>query len=229
MTASALWLAPEPLLLASASATRRDLLTGAGLPVETAPARIDERALEAEGGALAPAELARRLARAKAAEVTARHPGRIVIGADQVLECEGRIFHKPADLEAARTHLARLQGRTHALHSAVAIRRDGAAEALVERDFVERDFVEQDFVEQDFVEQDFVETARLTMRPLDAGAIDAYLRLAGAAVTTSVGAYQLEGLGIHLFARVEGDHATILGLPLTPLLARLRGMGLLAF
>ncbi|GJE68967.1 Maf family protein [Methylorubrum podarium] len=219
MTASALWLAPEPLLLASASATRRDLLTGAGLPVETAPARIDERALEAEGGALAPAELARRLARAKAAEVAGRHPGRIVVGADQVLECEGRIFHKPADLEAARTHLARLQGRTHALHSAVAIRRDGAAEALVERDFVE----------QDFVEQDFVETARLTMRPLDAGAIDAYLRLAGAAVTTSVGAYQLEGLGIHLFARVEGDHATILGLPLTPLLARLRGMGLLAF
>ena len=219
MTASALWLAPEPLLLASASATRRDLLTGAGLPVETAPARIDERALEAEGGALAPAELARRLARAKAAEVAARHPGRIVIGADQVLECDGRIFHKPADLEAAWTHLDRLQGRTHALHSAVAIRHDGAAEALVERDFVE----------QDFVEQDFVETARLTMRPLDAGAIDAYLRLAGAAVTTSVGAYQLEGLGIHLFARVEGDHATILGLPLTPLLARLRGMGLLAF
>lgn len=219
MTASALWLAPEPLLLASASATRRDLLTGAGLPVETAPARIDERALEAEGGALAPAELARRLARAKAAEVAARHPGRIVIGADQVLECEGRIFHKPADRAAAQAHLARLQGRTHALHSAVAIRRDGAAEALVERDFVE----------QDFVEQDFVETARLTMRPLDAGAIDAYLRLAGAAVTTSVGAYQLEGLGIHLFARVEGDHATILGLPLTPLLARLRGMGLLAF
>ncbi|MER2250940.1 Maf family protein [Methylorubrum podarium] len=219
MTASALWLAPEPLLLASASTTRRDLLTGAGLPVETAPARIDERALEAEGGALAPAELARRLARAKAAEVAARHPGRIVIGADQVLECEGRIFHKPADRAAAQAQLARLQGRTHALHSAVAIRRDGAAEALVERDFVE----------QDFAEQDFVETARLTMRPLDAGAIDAYLRLAGAAVTTSVGAYQLEGLGIHLFARVEGDHATILGLPLTPLLARLRGMGLLAF
>lgn len=204
MTASALWLAPEPLLLASASATRRDLLTGAGLPVETAPARIDERALEAEGGALAPAELARRLARAKAAEVAGRHPGRIVVGADQVLECEGQIFHKPADRAAAQAHLARLQGRTHALHSAVAILHGGDGET-------------------------FVETARLTMRPLDAGAIDAYLRLAGAAVTTSVGAYQLEGLGIHLFARVEGDHATILGLPLTPLLARLRGMGLLAF
>ncbi|AWI88275.1 septum formation protein Maf [Methylobacterium sp. DM1] len=204
MNATPLWLAPAPLLLASASATRRDLLTGAGLPVETAPARIDERALEAEGGEIVPVELARRLARAKAEEVAARHPGRIVIGADQVLECEGRIFHKPADLKAAHAHLARLQGRTHQLLSAVAILRDGRAE-------------------------DFVETARLTMRPLDAEAIDAYLRLAGVAVTTSVGAYQLEGLGIHLFERVEGDHSTILGLPLTPLLARLRGMGLLAF
>lgn len=204
MIATPLWLAPAPLLLASASATRRDLLTGAGLPVETAPARIDERALEAEGGEIVPVDLARRLARAKAEEVAARHPGRIVIGADQVLEYEGRIFHKPADLAAAHNHLARLQGRTHQLHSAVAILRDGRAE-------------------------DFVETARLTMRPLDAEAIDAYLRLAGVAVTTSVGAYQLEGLGIHLFERVEGDHSTILGLPLTPLLARLRGMGLLAF
>lgn len=204
MNATPLWLAPAPLLLASASATRRDLLTGAGLPVETVPARIDERALEAEGGEIVPVDLARRLARAKAEEVAARHPGRIVIGADQVLECEGRIFHKPADLAAAHAHLTRLQDRTHQLHSAVAILRDGRAE-------------------------DFVETARLTMRPLDAEAIDAYLRLAGVAVTTSVGAYQLEGLGIHLFERVEGDHSTILGLPLTPLLARLRGMGLLAF
>lgn len=204
MNASPLWLVPAPLLLASASATRRDLLTGAGLPVETAPARIDERALEAEGGALAPVELARRLARAKAEEVAARHPGRVVVGADQVLECEGQIFHKPADRAAAHAHLTRLQGRTHQLHSAVAIRRDGRAE-------------------------DFAETARMTLRPLDTGAIDAYLRLAGAAVTTSVGAYQYEGLGIHLFERVEGDHSTVLGLPLTPLLARLRGMGLLAF
>lgn len=204
MNATPLWLAPAPLLLASASATRRDLLTGAGLPVETEPARIDERALEAEGGEIVPADLARSLARAKAEEVAARHPGRVVIGADQVLECEGRIFHKPADLKAAHAHLTRLQDRTHQLHSAVAILRDGRAE-------------------------DFVETARLTMRPLDAEAIDAYLRLAGVAVTTSVGAYQLEGLGIHLFERVEGDHSTILGLPLTPLLARLRGMGLLAF
>lgn len=204
MTASSLWLAPEPLLLASASATRRDLLASAGLPVETAPARIDERALEAGSGDLTPPALALRLARAKAEEVAARHPGRVVVGADQVLECEGRVFHKPADIAAARSHLARLQGRTHQLHSAVAILGDGTADA-------------------------FVETARLTLRPLDAEAIDAYLRFAGAAVTTSVGAYQLEGLGIHLFERIEGDHATILGLPLTPLLARLRGMGLLTF
>lgn len=198
------WLPAEPLLLASASATRRDLLASAGLPVETAPARIDERALEAESAGLTPPELARRLALAKAEEVAARHPGRVVIGADQVLACDGRVFHKPADLDGARTHLAEFQGRTHTLHSAVAILRDGGRE-------------------------DFVETARMTMRPLDGAAIDAYLRLAGKAVTTSVGAYQLEGLGIHLFERIEGDHATILGLPLTPLLARLRGMGLLAF
>ncbi|MEH3118376.1 MAG: Maf family protein [Methylorubrum populi] len=204
MNASTLWLAPEPLLLASASATRRDLLASAGLPVETAPARIDERALEAGSGGLTPPELALRLARAKAEAVAARHPGRVVIGADQVLACEGRVFHKPADSEAARTHLAGLQGRTHRLHSAVAILRGGIAET-------------------------FVESARLTMRPLDAAAIGAYLRLAGAAVTGSVGAYQLEGLGIHLFERIEGDHSAILGLPLTPLLARLRGMGLLAF
>ncbi|KAB1075798.1 Maf family protein [Methylobacterium planeticum] len=205
MTPSA-WTGAAPLLLASTSPTRRALLAGAAIPVETASPEVDERAVEAACAGLAPPELARRLAEAKAASVAARHPGRIVIGADQVLECAGTVFHKPADAAQAREHLARLAGRTHALHAAVAIAEGGR------------------------VAESFVESARLTLRPLDAGQIAAYVERAGEArVTGSVGAYQLEGLGIHLFAEVVGDHATILGLPLLPLLARLRARGLLAF
>ena len=208
MNTSSPWRPAEPLILASGSRTRRDLLTGAGLPVEAVPADIDERAVEAQAPGLPPAALALHLARAKARDVAravaAHRPGRVVIGADQVLECDGAVLHKPADRAAAADHLARLQGRTHALHAAVALVREGQ-------------------------EDGFVETARLTMRPLDAAGIDAYLACAGASVTTSVGAYQLEGVGIHLFERVEGAHETILGLPLLPLLARLRAMGLLAF
>ncbi|WP_232629563.1 Maf family protein [Methylobacterium sp. Leaf118] len=199
-----LWRPAEPLLLASGSPTRRDLLASAGLPVETCPADIDERAVEAQAGALPPPALALRLAAVKAQAVAARHPGRIVLGADQVLDLDGTLFHKPADAAAAAVHLARLQGRTHALHAAVALVHEGRVET-------------------------FLETARLTMRPLDTAAIDTYLRIAGPAVTRSVGAYQLEGAGIHLFARVEGDHSTVLGLPLLPLLERLRAGGLLTF
>ncbi|WP_407525185.1 Maf family protein [Methylobacterium oryzisoli] len=204
MTAS-LWRAPAPLLLASASPTRRALLEAAGLPVETRSPGIDERALEAEAGAERPQDLARRLAAAKALAVAAAAPERVVIGADQVLDLDGEVFHKPADLRGAQAHLARLQGRTHALHAAVAVAVDGR------------------------LADSFVETARLAMRPLDAPAIEAYLAVAGARVLGSVGAYQLESVGIHLFARIEGDHTTILGLPLLPLLARLRAHDLLAF
>ncbi|GJE03371.1 Maf family protein [Methylobacterium isbiliense] len=204
MTAS-LWRAPAPLLLASASPTRRALLEAAGLPVETRSPGIDERALEAERPGDGPQDLARRLATAKALAVAAASPDRVVVGADQVLDLDGEVFHKPADLRGARDHLARLQGRTHALHAAVAVAVGGRlADA-------------------------FVETARLAMRPLDGAAIDTYLAVAGARVLGSVGAYQLEGPGIHLFARIEGDHTTILGLPLLPLLARLRARDLLAF
>ena len=203
--APGLWRGGAPLVLASTSRTRAELLAGAGLAVEAVAPEIDERALEAADPGLPPADLALRLAAAKAQDVARRRPGRIVVGADQVLDLDGTVFHKPANLEAAQAQLARLQGRGHALHSAVAIVRESATER-------------------------FCETARLTMRPLDAADIAAYLRLAGVArVTASVGAYQLEGLGIHLFARVEGDHATILGLPLLPLLSRLRAMELLAF
>jgi septum formation protein len=198
------WTGSAPLLLASTSPTRRLLLESAALPVETASPDVDERALEAACAGLSPPDLALVLARAKAEAVAVRFPGRVVLGADQVLDCDGTVFHKPADAEAARAQLARLSGRTHALHSAVVLA--GA------------------------VRDAFVETARLTLRPLDDRAIAAYVECAGAErVRASVGGYQLEGPGIHLFESVAGDHSTVLGLPLLPLLARLRSAGYLAF
>lgn len=181
------------------------LLESAGLAVETRAPGVDERAVEVSCAGLAPETLALRLAEAKAAAVARLFPGRVVVGADQVLDRDGRVFHKPAGLDEARAQLSDLAGRTHALHSAVSIASGGTIES-------------------------FVETARLTLRPLDPEAIAAYVALAGAdRVRASVGGYQIEGLGIHLFDRIAGDHSTILGLPLMPLLARLRGRGLLAF
>jgi len=197
------------LLLASASPTRKSLLEAAGLPVETAAAAIDERAIEAEmadqdspGFASC---LAARLAREKALAVSRRSGDRVVVGADQTLVCEGRLFHTPSDREAAAAQLARLSGRSHSLYAAFAIARGGE------------------------VLESGGEAAELTMRPLDAETIARYLGCAGAQAVASVGAYQIEKLGIHLFARIEGQHSTILGLPLLPLLAGLRKLGLLAF
>jgi septum formation protein len=201
---SGVWLGKEPLLLASTSATRRLLLESAGLPVEAEAPEVDERAVEA-GTAGSPEDLARRLAGEKALAVSRRRPGRVTVGADQVLELEGAVLHKPADRAGARSQIARLSGRTHTLHTAFAVALDGA------------------------VRHEGLDSAHLTMRPLDAAAVGRYLDLAGDAVTQSVGGYQLEGAGIHLFERVEGDHSTILGLPLLRLLGALRGMGLLAF
>lgn len=199
-----LWLAEAPLLLASKSAVRRALLQAAGIAVETAAAGIDERAIEARAGLSDPGAVAMLLAREKAGAVSHNHPGRVVLGADQTLALGARRFSKAADRAGAREQLAALRGKTHTLHSAVAVIRGG--EVLFE----------------------LVEAARLTMREFSDGFLESYLDAAGDAATASVGGYQLEGVGVQLFERVEGDHSTILGLPLLPLLGWLRGARLLA-
>jgi septum formation protein len=198
-----LWLAHQPLVLASKSAARRTMLAAAGIPVEIAPADIDERAVEQEAGDGA-GSVAALLAREKARAVAIGHPGRLVVGADQTLALPDRRFSKPANRIEARTQLQALRGRTHVLHSAVAVVRDG--ELLFEAG----------------------DAARLTMRDFSDAFLDAYLDVTGASATESVGGYQLERTGIQLFAQVDGDHFTILGLPLLPLLSFLRSAGTLA-
>jgi len=199
-----LWLAPTPLVLASSSAVRRKLLEAAGIPVEVRPASLDERALEASAPKDDPSAVAALLARTKALQVAKGMPDRLVVGADQTLAFGKRRFDKPGDRAVARVQLQGLAGRTHELHAAVAVAR--GEDVLFEH----------------------VAVARLTMRPLSDAVLDRYLDAAGAAVTASVGGYQLEALGVHLFERIEGDHFTILGLPLLPLLAYLRTEGSLA-
>jgi len=198
-----LWLADKPLVLASKSVSRRALLQGAGIPIEVLVADIDERGIEANTNLADPGAVAALLAREKALAVSAQQPGRLVIGADQTLALGQRRFSKPADRTAAREQLKAMRGQVHALHSAVAIMRDGGP--VFEHCAV----------------------ARLAMRAFSDGFLESYLDAAGDAVMTSVGAYQLEGLGVQLFERVEGDHSTILGLPLLPVLAALRREGVL--
>jgi nucleoside triphosphate pyrophosphatase len=198
-----LWRGEHPLILASQSRARQMLLANAGIDFAAVPADIDERSLQQGSGLSAPGDIAAFLAREKALWVSARRRESFVVGADQTLALEKRLFSKPAGRAGAKEQLRALAGRSHELHSAVAVARAG--EILFESRAV----------------------ARMTMRPLSEAAIDGYLDEAGEAVTSSVGAYQLEGLGIHLFERIEGDHFTILGLPLLPLLAFLRGERLL--
>ena len=199
-----LWVAAEPLVLASRSASRRAVLAGAGIPLDVVPADIDERGIEAQAGSRPPAATATMLARAKALAIATQRPGRLVLGADQTLALGATLFSKPADLAAAREQLKLLRTHTHELHSALVLVRD--REVLFEH----------------------CEVARLTMRDFSDGFLEAYLQAAGPAVTASVGAYQVEGLGIALFERIEGDHFTILGLPLLPLLRYLRQAGYMA-
>ena len=192
-----------PLVLASKSSVRRALLEAAGIPVEIVPAAVDERAIESSKAAAASAEgVALLLAREKALAVAAKKAKSTVLGADQTLALGARRFSKPADTASARAQLALLAGKTHELHTAAAVAHGG--DILFET----------------------VATARLTMRPLSESFLDAYLAAAGDRVASSVGAYQLEGLGVHLFERIEGDHFTILGLPLLPLFAYFRSAGL---
>ena len=207
MTASQTLLAQgqPPLILASQSRARQAVLAAAGLACEAVPADIDERAIEMESGLTTPGEVAVCLARAKASAVSALHPGRYVIGADQTLALGTKRFSKPANRDAAATQIATLAGQTHELHAAVAVAFDRR------------------------VLFSHVSVARMTMRPLSRDDIDAYLAEAGDVVLGSAGAYQLEGRGVHLFERIEGDYFTILGMPLLPLLAFLRSRNLLRF
>ena len=193
-----LWLAPQPLVLASKSDIRGKMLAAAGLRFDIRPSQIDERAVEDQSGVIYAAPVALHLARAKAEAVATSLPGRLILGADQTLALGAKRLRKSADRAEAAEQLRTLRGGTHELHSALALVRD--EEMLF----------------------GCVDTARLTMRDFSDRFLDNYLDMAADTVMNSVGGYQLEGIGIHLFERVEGDYFTILGLPLLPLLGFLR-------
>jgi septum formation protein len=202
----ALWRGKAPLILASKSPSRRALLRAAALDVEVVAPDVDERELEhrhfAAGGSLD--GLAGVLARAKALAVSDQRPEAYCLGADQTLALDGRLMHKPRDVAEAAESLAALGGTTHRLNSAFCMAFAGR-ELVIDNDF-----------------------ADLQMRPLDLATIARYLDRAGPSALASVGAYQVEGLGVHLFDRIEGDHAAILGLPMLKLLAWLRRENLIS-
>lgn len=188
------------LILASRSAARNALLAAAGVRFESCPAQINElqQSANAAAAGLDAAATAKTLAEAKAGAVAAAYPGRIIIGADQILECEGRLLHKVDDMAAARQQLRELRGRTHHLHSGIALATDGRTIWST------------------------VVTAALTMRDFPESELETTLALEGEPVLTSVGCYRLEGPSIRLFEEIRGDYFTILGLPMLPLLAALR-------
>lgn len=194
-----------PLILASKSAARTAMLQSAGLEIVNRPSGVDERAVEdaLDDSGPSPDDVAVVLARAKAETVSAENPDQWVIGADQVLALDGERLHKAADMEEARRRLLKLSGRTHTLHSTVVLAHGGETV------------------------WSFGDTASLTMRPLEPGFIGRYLAACGDAVLGSVGAYEIEGRGIQLFDGIEGNHFTIMGMPLLPLLDALRARNLI--
>ena len=193
------------LVLASASPFRRRMLEAAGLSFEVAPADVDEAMLKRDllGSGSTPSAIAAALAAAKAEAVSARLPDALVIGADQVLALGQDLFSKPVGTPAAREQLLRLRGKSHQLHTAACLATGGKAVWT------------------------HVEIATLTMRPFSDAFLADYLRVAGDRVCHTVGAYEIEGLGIQLFERIEGSLFTIIGLPLLPLLAELRARGVI--
>jgi len=194
---------PEKIILASSSPFRKALLVNAGIAVETVPATVDERALETplKGSGVSPQDVALVLAEAKAVDVSEKKPGVLVLGCDQTLSLGDEVFHKPTDMEGARRHLLALSGKTHQLNSAAVLVRDGA------------------------VLWRHVGIANLTMRKLDPAFIGRHLARVGDKALSSVGAYQIEGEGIQLFEKIDGDYFTIVGLPLLAVLAELRKLG----
>lgn len=192
-----------PLILASGSAIRRQLMANAGLQFQVEPAHVDEALVKqdlAREGA-GPVALAETLAELKARQVALRHPEALVLGCDQVLACGDMLFDKPVDLDHVAGHLQALSGKTHSLHASLVIQQGERRIWHVNR------------------------RADLTMRKLSPDFIKGYVDAVGPQVMTSVGAYQLEGLGAQLFSRIEGDYFTILGLPLLDLLDFLRSRG----
>ena len=178
-------------------------MENAGLRFEICAAQIDERAIDAalEAAGATPVDIATALAREKAIEVSTRFRGCIVIGSDQTMSLGDRVYHKPRDLAEAKSHILWLSGKQHRLNSAIALVRDG--ELIWE----------------------YVSTANLLVRNISEEFVDRYIEKVGEKALTSVGAYQLEGEGIQLFSRIDGDYFTILGLPMLPLLQILRDLG----
>lgn len=192
------------LILASASTSRKMLLTAAGVRFTADPADLDEAALMAEFKDVGAEVMARSLAEQKALTVARRHPGQLVLGGDSVIAFEGDYLSKCATMDQARALLARLSGKTHLLVSAAALARDGA------------------------LLWTHASPCRMTMRALSPQFLDDYLAQEGSAILSSVGCYHFEGRGAQLFATVDGDYFSVLGLPLLAVLARLRKEGLLA-
>lgn len=193
----------DELILASLSPVRAQLIRNAGLAIKVEGAAVDEREIEKMSGDLPPDKLAQRLAEEKSHEVSVRFPHALVIGCDQILELEGKVLHKPATMQEACRRLLALSGKTHYLHSAVALFKNGGRI------------------------WSHVAKAKMTVRQLDPGYVGRHLARVGTDVLKSVGVYQIEGEGIQLFDSIEGDYFTVTGLPLLPLLAAFRRLGVI--